>query len=159
MSDESKPAEALDFVYCGRRWNGSKLFIVVRPIRGGKLEDELAYAFNRKAHRAIGGVYSGAKFNDTSIIGLAAALQYVRRWDDKAQLIDWESRDHHAESEARQKKIEADDKKVSEVEKIMLPLRVQFEGYRMKRDLAGMDALRAAVLAALSSSPRVIETD
>lgn len=39
----------------------------------------------------------------------------------------------------------------------MLPLRAQYETYRKQRDLAGMEALRAAVLNALMTTPRADE--
>jgi hypothetical protein len=62
--------------------------------------------------------------------------------------------DELAESIVRTKKLEADAKKISEIEKIMLPLRVQFARYMFMRDRGGMDALQAAVVAALASAPR-----
>lgn len=159
---EEQPAEqeeALDFVYCGRRWSDahSKLYVSVRPIKDGELRKEMLFEFSRKAHRTVGGVYTGATFSTTSARGLEASLKYTRQWQDRADLIDWQSRDGAAESSARTKKLEGDAKKVSEIEKIMLPLRKQFEGYRAKRDQAGMKALRAAVIAALTSTPRQTE--
>ena len=39
----------------------------------------------------------------------------------------------------------------------MLPLRAHYETYRKQRDLAGMEALRAAVLNALMTTPRADE--
>jgi hypothetical protein len=150
---------ALDFVYCGRRWSKSSgsMMLCVRAIKDGVLQDAGLYAFDRKAHRAIGGVYSGAVFSEEGIRNLSGDLVYQRRWDVREDLIDWQARDEAAESASRSKKLEADAKKISEIEKIMLPLRVQYENYRKKRDHAGMEALRAAVVNALASSPRSTE--
>ena len=149
----------LDFVYCGRRWSQSSgsMVICIRAIKDGVLQAAGLYEFDRKAHRAIGGVYSGALFNEASIRNLSGALVYQRRWDVREDLIDWQSRDAAAESVSRSKKLEADAKKINEIEKIILPLRVQYDNYRKKRDHAGMDALRAAVVRALASSPRSSE--
>jgi hypothetical protein len=38
------------------------LLISVRPIKDGKLQREMTFAFERKNIRAVGGVYSGASF-------------------------------------------------------------------------------------------------
>lgn len=155
---EQLPTEALDFVYCGRRTlSNGKMGFAVAPIRDGKLQRQMLFPFDRKAHRAVGGVYSGAEFNDSQALGLNGALKYVRRWTVQHDLVDWQARDDHAESEARTKKLEGDAKKVSEIERVLLPLRVQYESYRKRRDHAGMEALRSAMLNALMSAPRTGE--
>lgn len=160
-TSDQKPAdktEALDFVYCGRRvLTNGKLGICVAPIRDGKLQREMLFLYERKAHRYVGGVYSGAEFNERQMVGLTANLKYVRPWTVQHELIDWQARDQHAEAEARAKKLEDDAKKVSEIERVLLPLRVQYESYRKQRDLAGMEALRSTVLSALASTPRTNE--
>lgn len=162
MSEEEKKNELqeLDFVYCGRRWIQSKekLYFVVAPIKNGALLEEMVFPFDRQAKRMVGGVYAGAKFSEDSAAGLAAKnLRYVRRWSITNDVIDWQARDTRAEVEARIRKLEADDKKISEIENVLMPLRVQYESYRFKRDVAGMEALKVAVLAALVASPRKYE--
>jgi hypothetical protein len=148
----------LDLAYCGRRWTDSgKLFVVICPIKEGVLQKEMWFDFDRKAVRTVGGVYSGASFSEKGVRGLSARLQYLRQWPDSSQLLDWQARDEDAEVQARSKKLEGDAKRVSEIEKIMLPLRAQYEGYRKKHDVAGMRALRAAVQNALMSAPRKTE--
>lgn len=161
-AQEAKPDiqfVALDFVYCGRRWSdaSNKLVLCIRPIKDGELQEAMLFAFDRKAHRTVGGVYSGAEFGGSSARGIAGSLRYERMWEDRTELIDWQARDEYAESASRRRKLEADAKKISEIERIMLPLRNQFQAYRVKRDHAGMEALRAAVLNALASAPRASE--
>lgn len=147
--------EELDFAYCGRRlMSDGTLALCIRPIKDGALQGDMLYSFTRKAHRAVGGVYRGAKFQGGTMSGLQANLQFVRRWDQAKDLIDWQARDEAAESHTRSKKLEADAKKASEIEKIMLPLRAQYDRYKYSRDHAGMEALRDAVLRALTSKPR-----
>lgn len=165
MSQTTPAAEAtesehhpLDLVYCGRRWTESgKLFVAICAVKDGVLQREMWFDFDRKAVRTVGGVYSGATFSEKGVRGLSARLQYLRQWADRAQLMDWQARDEDAEVQARSKKLEGDAKRVSEIEKILLPLRGQYEGYRKKHDVAGMRALRAAVENALMSAPRKTE--
>jgi hypothetical protein len=150
--------EALEYVYCGRRWSVSeKLLISVRPIKDGELLREMLFDFDRKMVRSVGGVYSGASFHDNGARGLSSANRFERLWQDKSDLIDWQVKDENVEIAARSKKLESDSKKVSEIEKILLPLRQQYESYRVKRDLAGMAALSSAVQRALQAAPRTSE--
>lgn len=154
----SENYEALDYVYCGRRLlaNG-KLSVAVRPISpSGELMRELHFSHSRKNEKTIGGVYSGALFSESSVQGLGN-VQYSRRWQDKEDLIDWQSRDGEAECRIRASKLEADAKKISEIEHGMLFLRRQYENYRKQRDHAGMAALEGAVVRALRCAPRTTE--
>jgi hypothetical protein len=165
MSQNTSAVEAaesqyvpLDLVYCGRRWTESgKLFVVVCALKEGVLQREMWFDFDRKALRTVGGVYSGASISEKGVRGLTSRLQYLRQWSDRSQLMDWQARDEDAEVQARSKKLEGDAKRVSEIEKILLPLRAQYEGYRKKHDVAGMRALRTAVQNALMSAPRTTE--
>ncbi|UWE19331.1 hypothetical protein [Herbaspirillum huttiense] len=158
--DQGDPLIAMDFVYRGRRILGSgKLAVCLAPLQDGKALQERHFLFDKKAHRAIGGIYSGAKFTANEMSGLSAHLTFVGKWQAAADLIDWEARDALAEQIARSKRLESDVKKVSEIEKILLPLRRQFENYRQKRDTAGMEALRKAVVSALGTSPRAFENE
>ncbi|WP_432263361.1 hypothetical protein [Cupriavidus sp. TMH.W2] len=147
----------MDFVYCGKRLlaNG-KVAVSIRTIRDGKLDDERLFGHSKKFERAIGVVYSGASFSANSARGIAEA-RYARQWAVQADLIDWRVRDEQVDSEVRVKKLEADAKRTNEIERLLLPLRSQYERYRKQHDHAGMEALTAAVLRALVSSPRTTE--
>jgi len=150
-----------EFVYCGRRHliNGKLAFSVRAIADDGTLMDERLFMFDRKAHRSVGGVYSGASFSETQAAGLSANLKFVRRWPDGGDQIAWEALDGAAEVADRARKMEADDKKNSEIEGSMVPLRAQFERFRHMRDRGGMEALRAAVLAALEAPLRPDERE
>lgn len=161
-SPETKPMSTQDFVYCGRRLlaNG-KLAIAVRPIaEDGTLQPERLFAFERKGHRSVGGVYSGAEFSEKQAAGLfSPQLKFIRRWPEADDNIEWEALDGAAEAADRARKMEADDKKISDIEATMLPLRAQFERFRHMRDRGGIEALRAAVLAALEAPLRPAERE
>ena len=150
-----------DFVYTGRRTlNSGLMAISVRPIKSdGTLADERWFKFDRKGHRSVGGIYTGASFSDTLVSGLYANLKFVRRWPEEGDQIEWEARDGAAEATDRARKMEADDKKTSAIEAAMLPLRAQFERFRHMRDRGGMEALRAGVLAALEAPLRPDERE
>jgi hypothetical protein len=164
MTTTPPTAEALtprDFVYCGRRQlaSGKLAFAVCAINDDGTLMPERLFMFDRKAHRSVGGVYSGASFSETQAAGLSARLTFVRRWPGEGDQIAWEALDGAAEAADRARKLEADDKKVSEIERTMLPLRAQFERFRHMRDRGGMEALRAGVLAALEAPLRPDERE
>lgn len=157
-NDENQELAAMDFVYSGRRWSSNgKLLITLYPIVDGVLQKERVFEYDRKAHRVVGGIYTGAKFNDGSMLGFTSALQYVGRWENQADLLEWQAKDEHAETRSKARKLEADDKKISEIERILLPLRIQYESMRKRRDMAGMEALRLALNNALYSAPRESE--
>jgi hypothetical protein len=160
-SADTAPVIPQDFVYCGRRMlANNKLAFAVRPIAAdGTLLPERWFAFDRKAKRMVGGVYSGAEFSVSQAAGLYGALKYLRRWPDAGDQIAWEAQDGAAEAADRVRKLEADDKKISEIETALLPLRAQFERFRHMRDRGGIEALRAAVLAALESPLRPDERE
>jgi hypothetical protein len=161
-SPETELLNSQDFVYCGRRLLVSgKLAIAVRPIaEDGTLQGERLFAFERKGHRSVGGVYSGARFTETQAAGLfSPQLKFMRRWQEADDRIEWEALDGAAEAADRARKMEADDKKVSDIEAAMIPLRAQFERFRHMRNRGGMEALRAAVLAALEAPLRPAERE
>jgi hypothetical protein len=156
--DDTKPEQPmvpLDFVYCGRRiMSNGKLAVAIAPIQDGEIQKTRLFLFDRKAHRTIGSVYSGATFSDNHMRGLIADLKFERIWHKQEDRIEWRARDEEVETHLRTKKLEADAKKVNEIETIMLPLRIMMQNFRHKRDYGGMEALEAAVVRALKSKPR-----
>lgn len=160
MSDDTNEVfEPLDFVYCGLRFGqGGKVGVSIRTLKDGKLHGEGLYIQKGKVTWTIGGVYEEAKFSETSAHGFSSkSVRFVRHWDVGADLIDWRARNDHVESALRTKKLEADARRVNEIESVMLPLRRQYETYRRQRDHAGMEALVAAVTRALRTAPAVRE--
>ncbi|WP_210669011.1 hypothetical protein [Pseudomonas protegens] len=151
-------AQALDFVYTGRRLNRGQPVAAIRCVLApGKLSDEEAY-YQLKSFKGyvLGGVYRGAEFVGTQVRGLNRA-EFVERWADTAAQVDWRARDEQVEEQQRIDKLQKDAKKVHEIEAMMLPLRKLYEGYRYRRDSAGCEAFERAVLRALRVSPRAAE--
>ncbi len=148
---------ALDFVFVGRVIDEKgKQWGKIQKVVNGKLEAIEAYGMASLRGKAIGVVYAGATFHEGGCRGLKNA-QFSHRWADAGQVMDWKIRDDATETELRTAKLEADAKRVNEIESIMLPLRKRYEAYSSKRDHAGKEALEAAVLRALRCAPRATE--
>jgi hypothetical protein len=146
-----------DYVYCGLRLlTGGVLGVSIRPLVDGELGDEMLLKHKRGFARTIGGVYRGAEFSPTAVRGLAQA-RFETQWDRQQDLIEWEARDGRARVEDRARKLEAKAGQVGEIERVMLPLRVLYDGYRRRGDFAGMEALQAAVQRSLYRAPKDIE--
>lgn len=154
---EAADFSPFDFVYVGRRaLQGGKPGGEIRKIVDGQLTDAYVFAAASLKGRVIGCIYRGAHFSSSQARGLAAA-EFVGRWEDQGDLIDWKARDQAFETEQRRFKMEADAKKVNEIEAIMLPLRKLYASYSRKYDHAGKEALEQAVLRALRAQPRATE--
>ncbi len=68
------------------------------------------------------------------------------------------ARDEAFETQQCLAKLELDAKKVNELEALLLPLRKQYAVYSRQYDYAGQEALEQAVLRALRSPPRKVES-
>lgn len=149
-----------DFVYAGRRaLKGGKPGVEIFRIVDGRLAESFVFeSKSLKKSNVIGGVYRGARFTDNQAYGLGA-VAFVERWKDQLACVDWRARDEAFETNQRRLKLEADAKKVNEVEAMLLPLRKLHAAYSRKYDHAGKEALEQAVLRALRSPPRKSELD
>lgn len=155
MSDEFFKRQ---FVYLGQRTGKSDQCAVIRIVLNDEIvSDEIWYKYDRDwAKKVVGGIYDGAEFNEKQVRGFKAA-HYVRRWGKSQDLIDWVARDQKAEADKRSEKLQADARRVSEIDKIMLPLRQQYAALSKKYDSAGMRALQSAVMQSLIEAPRKSE--
>jgi len=158
MSDQDDAAtewEELDFVFAGRRiLEKNKMGALIYPIKtNGELGAARLYGYKFFKRCAVGGVYTGAKFTDNQISGHSAA-RYKQQWANLEQRIEWRALDEGAETQDRQAKLEADARKISDIERIMLPLREAYASFSRRYDRAGQQALEGAVLAALRAAPR-----
>jgi hypothetical protein len=106
----------------------------------------------------VGAVYTGAEFDEGQAKGLAEA-RWSRMWPNAEDRIEWQARDQHALDLERAERMEADTRKMSDIETVMLPLRRRYEVLRKKHDRSGMYALERAVQAALLSAPRATEKE
>jgi len=148
-----------DFVYAGRRTlkgdrSGAEIFRIV----DGKLADRYVFASKSLKVSVIGGVYRGALFTESHARGLTA-VTFVDCWGDQLACIDWRARDEASAADQRLAKLEADARKVNEVENMLLPLRKLYASYSRRYDNAGKEALEQAVLRALRSPPRKSELE
>ena len=155
MTTQTEASEFLpfDFVYAGRRvLKGDKAGAEIFRIVDGRIADSFVFAAKSLKGRVIGGVYRGAEFSNNQARGLGA-VEFVHRWKDQG------ARDEAFETEQRRSRLEADAKKVNEIEAIMLPLRKLYASYSRQYDHAGKEALEQAVLRALRSPPRKTESE
>lgn len=161
MTMQSDAPEFLpfDFVYAGRRAlkSGKPGAEIYRLIEGRIADSFVFEAKVLKGSNVIGGVYRGALFTDSKARGLDSVM-FVDRWKDQGACIDWRARDEAFEAKQRLSKLEADAKKINEIEAILLPLRKQYATYMRQYDNAGKEALEQAVLRALRSPPRKAES-
>lgn len=157
MSENVDEYMECDFVYCGTRLlTKNELGIEIRKIINGELAKPSFFSHNKKRDRKIGGVYRGASFSESGSKGLDDA-KFDSLWHDKNMQILWEAEDRTAKAQDKCNKLEKDLKKISEIDMVMLPLRIQYETCRQRRDLAGMDALFKAVQISLRNTPRLTE--
>jgi len=157
-SEEYSP---MDFVYTGLRLNAKgERFVSVRVVLdAGTLGDEMLFQYSRSRDLNVGGVYRGAHFSKSGARGLDKShLRYSGRWSDEGLRIQWSSLHDAAEAERRVRAMEAEEGRVSDLEKALLPARQLYDSLRRRYDKAGLAALEQAVLAALRTPPRKVET-
>jgi hypothetical protein len=153
--DNFKP---LDYVYLGRYKSGGKLHFAIRAIQpDGTLGRTSLYAYKNNMARTIGGVYTGATFDEGGTVRGLKEARWKGRWGNQDDIIEWQTRDEQVGSEVRAAKMEKDAGQVSEIERILLPLRKKYETYRRQADYEGKEALEQAVLRALRQAPRSSE--
>ena len=156
-SEEYSP---MDFVYAGIRLNAKgERFVSVRVVLDiDKLGDEMLFQYSRSRDLNVGGIYRGAHFSKSGARGLDKNhLRYSGRWPDEGLRIHWSSLHDAAEAERRTRAIEAEEGRVSDLEKALLPARQLYDSLRRRYDKAGLAALEQAVLAALRTPPRKAE--
>lgn len=147
MSEEKIYIERL-FVYCGLRYN-QELDVLIQPLddSGALLAPQL-YSYKRGRDKVLGGIYKGASFYEGGVRGLDDAV-YVDTFDNRDELISWQAKHEEAKLKDRALKLEANAKKISEINRILAPLRKVHSSFISRRDYAGAEALEASVLRAL----------
>lgn len=161
MTTQTETSDFLpfDFVYAGRRpLKGDKPGSEIFRIIDGRLAESYVFQAKSLKGNVIGGVYRGAMFSKDQAQGLGTAA-FVERWSDQGACIEWRARDEAFEANQRLIKLEADAKKVNDIEVMMLPLRKLYASYSRQYDHAGKEALEQAVLRALRSLPRKSELE
>jgi hypothetical protein len=69
--------------------------------------------------------------------------------EDRGLIIEWEAKSDEAEAAQKRSKLEANAKRVSEIDQHMAPLRDAWQAMRNRGDMASADALEAAILRSL----------
>ncbi|MBM3105576.1 hypothetical protein IIE18_10535 [Pseudomonas sp. V1] len=145
-----------DFVYLGRRQGqDKKVYGFLAQISDGALGKSAGYELKAMNRFVIGGVYRGASFSESSVFNLNAA-QLVNTWADTAEVIDWQAKDTAVDSDLRYQKLVGETKRRNQrqLEATLLPLRRVYASHHRRRDVASMEALERALLAALRSPLR-----
>lgn len=158
MSEELIPR---DYVYCGQRLSADdkERSVVIRVIDDeGKLGKELYYKYSRDFTGVVGGIYTGAKFNDTKVQGFNRT-KYKSRWENSDNRLQWQMADEEVDVRLKLKKLEADAGRISDLQVALTDARKLYEKYYRAFDSAGCRALEQAVLAALRTPLRKIEND
>jgi hypothetical protein len=160
MADIPSDFVARDYVFIGKHWQTqtSKMMVLIRLINeDGTLNPrESMYAYSKKMDKTIGGIYRGALFTDKQSRGMDGA-KYTGRWSNTEDIALWESQAEDAETAQANVRLEKDDARVTEIAKIMKPLRKQYETMRGRYDHGGMEALERAVVRALRTQLKVVE--
>lgn len=149
------------FVYMGVRMGaGDKKLIAIGLLAPGNKDevdgDPLIFEWKRTRDHVVGGVYRGAKFSATQ----AAGLDRARRdgtWEDRGAVALWEAKEQAVLADLASRKLEADQKRVGEIQRRMLPMRRQYADLLKRYARADMEAMERAVMAALRTPPRSYE--
>lgn len=148
-----------DFVFLGKRAD-SKLqqFAEIQHINDdGTLGEKGLYKWSAKLNKNVGGIYRGASFNEKGSARNLEGSRFQKLWPNQEDRMIWQSETEAVDVALRNAKLEKDEGRISEIEKVMLPIRKTYENLRFRHDYAGCEALEKAVLRALRSAPRVIE--
>lgn len=157
MTEPLPDLESLDFIYCGQRLvAGNKMGVKFTLLREGRPAGTFVTQKAGRGTKVVGGVYTGARFSKETAVGTGEA-RFVRMWEDSAEVMTWEALDGAAIAEARSRKLAADASRVSEIERLLIPLRKLHQTSRARNDHAGLEALEAAVLRALRTPIRAAD--
>lgn len=148
-----------EFVYTGIRVDAKqKRFVTLRLIEADDvLGQEMHFDFKRDRSRVVGNVYSCEFSEDGSTVRGLERAKWVRTWPNEQDRIEWAARESQAETQIKRAKLEADAGRVSDIERIMRPLRQQYEAMRNRYDMEGVAALEGAIMSALRTPVRKSE--
>lgn len=151
-----------NFVYQGKRRSAKgEMWIQLSTLDANGNMDEKPKWFDAKSPKRnliVGGVYRGASFNDAGSMRGITDVQYVgTTWQSQADVMEWQALEEQAMARAASDKLQKDAKRVTEIERTLLPLR---ELYAHAGKFGAYDkqaAIEAAMLRALRKAPRAGE--
>ena len=146
MSDDNEIFEPADYVYIGKRQlrDGKLGHFIMRINSVGELDKESGYRDLKRFHPVIGGVYTGAVFSEKHAKGIETA-KYDRQWPDPMKRLEWGALDRVAETAIKKKRIEADARRMNEMDSILLPIRRAIYNANRRGDYTEAHAIRQAV--------------
>lgn len=149
-----------DFVYCGARVGagGKKLMEIAVIDDNGALIKKGVYAHDNKA-RTIGARYRGARFTENAIIAFNTAKYTGKHLENESDVIEWTAVHRASLQELEDLKAEKDLGRVDYIEKLLLPLRIEYTKYHDSFDPYKGRALEDAVKSALRTPPRQYELE
>lgn len=162
-TEKKTDAVARPFVNMGIRQgnDGKRLFFVrvlgddLRPI--GRAD--MAFRWERGSPSIVGGIYHGASFSETSVVGLKAAVYKGERWQDRDEVIAWTALESAAENQIASARLAANAARTDEIREAMLPLRRAYAKLSARGDFSACHALAVAVSETLRIAPRSHEKD
>lgn len=149
MSEENFVAK--DFVYGGLRVSNKERFVAIIQIKedGTISTNEQLYPYKRNRDRVVGGVYRGATFSDSKVRGLDD-VSFVSVWKNGEDKMRLEALDYEANHIYKRLSLEKNADKMTEIEKIMLPIRQQYTAMIKRGDFHGASAFKFAVTEAIT---------
>lgn len=158
MSDRTYTARP--FVYQGLRWDRftRKASDCVQPLEEATLAPHGEPMMFKPGKRklVIGGIYTGAEFDENGARGLNAA-RYYGRWKNESDRLEWQALDSQADANAASAREEANERRRDEIEAMVLPLRKLLHSDAYKFDPGKQQAIINAVTRALRVPPRAGE--
>lgn len=152
MADDFEFFVERDYVYAGLRISKSKnKHVAIIPIEDGVLGKERWYEYKRDRTGTIGGVYRGCSFSQNKVRGLGEA-KFVNMWGEQPDRISWSLLDDESKLQEKLIKLEADTAKVSDIDRILAPLRTEYQKMRGRGDYHGANALKNAIVNSLQKT-------
>lgn len=152
--EELRPYEFVSMgIRCGA--NGER-YTEIGVVQDNKIIKTYFFKYKRGECGVVGQVYSGAKFNDKQALGLGRAV-WERTWHDNGEIIEWSALATQAERKYKKLLLAKDAEKIDEIERILLPLRMQYQRAFKRYDHATCGAIEDAMLVALRTPVRARE--
>jgi hypothetical protein len=142
--------EPQDFVYCGRReaTDGSTLEVIYTLTKDGDLGERKSYVVSKGMRaRIIGGVYTGASFDDKRVYNYTDA-QWAHPWQgDPTMVAKWKAEEYVFDQKKASARAAA--KYKDELDEQLLPLRRTYHAMQKRGDWHSAEAYRNMVIALL----------
>lgn len=157
MSAADKDFKPVELVYIGQRLgaDGERFVAFAKLLEGTPTpERPLHYPYKKNRQRAIGAIYTGALLAPDDTIRGLEMVQFKGMLPNQTLRLQWQAEDQRVEDRLALDRMESNARRISEFEKILLPLRKQYAKHMAAYDIAGAQALETMILRTLRMSPR-----